>query len=302
MGRRRKSGLNVHGLILLDKASGGSSNGALQDVRRLFNANKAGHTGSLDPLATGVLPLCFGEATKVCSFLLNTDKRYQATLLLGVTTDSGDTQGNVISTSPVPNLSAEEIEQCLSSFKGNISQIPPMYSALKHQGKRLYELAREGQVVERKAREVAIHQLDLLSFTTEKIVLDVRCTKGTYIRSLAEDIGRKLGCGATISQLRRTAVGHLSIDQCLTLEQLVSLKQSNELEHNLIPVDKVLLDWPQIKLDDGQYKSIQNGQPVVYQESNSQGLVRMYSEELFVGIGQLIPAGQLIPKRLFNFN
>ncbi|MDP7537192.1 MAG: tRNA pseudouridine(55) synthase TruB [Methylococcales bacterium] len=302
MGRRRKSGLNVHGLILLDKASGGSSNGALQDVRRLFNANKAGHTGSLDPLATGVLPLCFGEATKVCSFLLNTDKRYQATLLLGVTTDSGDTEGKVISTSPVPNLSGEEIEQCLSSFKGNISQIPPMYSALKHQGKRLYELAREGQVVDRKAREVAIHQLDLLSFTMEKIVLDVRCTKGTYIRSLAEDIGRKLGCGATISQLRRTAVGYFSIDQCLTLEQFVSLKQRNELEHSLIPVDKVLLDWPEIKLDDGQYKAIQNGRPVVYQESNSQGLVRMYFEELFVGIGQLIPAGQLIPKRLFNFN
>ena len=303
MGRRRKSGLNIHGLILLDKASGGSSNGALQDVRRLFNANKAGHTGSLDPLATGVLPLCFGEATKVCSFLLDTDKRYQATLLLGARTDSGDTQGNVVATTQVPELSVEKVEECLSNFKGIISQVPPMYSALKHQGKRLYELAREGQVVERKAREVAIHQLDLLSFSTEKLVLDVCCTKGTYIRSLAEDIGNALGCGATISQLRRTAVGRLNIDDCLTLEQLMMLKETNELEDSLIPVDKVLSDWPEVKLDNRQYKSIQNGQSVVYHDvSSSQGMVRMCSEELFVGIGQMIPAGQLVPKRLFNFN
>ena len=302
MGRRRKSGLNVHGVILLDKSSGLSSNGALQDVRRLFNANKAGHTGSLDPLATGVLPLCLGEATKVCSFLLNTDKRYQATLLLGVTTDSGDTEGKVLSTSEVPDLSVEEIEHCLSVFKGNISQVPPMYSALKHQGKRLYELAREGKVVDRKPREVAIHQLDLLSFNSNKLVLDVRCSKGTYIRSLAEDIGRKLGCGATISQLRRLAVGHLHLDRCFTIEQLSLFKQKDELERCLIPADEILSDWPEIALDTRQCQSIQNGQPIVLPANDLQGLVRMYSEDLFVGIGQLIPAGQLIPKRLFNFN
>jgi len=177
-----------------------------------------------------------------------------------------------------------------------------MYSALKHQGKRLYELARQGEVVDRKPREVAIHQLDLLSLNSHTLVLDVRCSKGTYIRSLAEDIGRKLGCGATISQLRRLSVGHLNIDCCFTIEQLSLLKQRDELERCLIPADEILSDWPEIALDNGQCQSIQNGQSIALPADDSQGLVRMYSEELFVGIGQLIPTGKLIPKRLFNFN
>jgi len=229
---KRKSGRNVHGIILLDKRLGVSSNRALQEVRRLFNANKAGHTGSLDPLATGLLPLCFGEATKVSAMMLDDNKRYQVVVKLGVMTDTGDSEGKVIEQKPVPELTLAEIEQCLQKFTGEIDQVPPMYSALKQNGKKLYELAREGIIVERKARRISIFELKLLNSTTDTLRLDVACSKGTYIRSLAEDIGQKLGCGGSLSGLRRTRSGSFSIEEAVSLEKLKRIS-STELEQLL---------------------------------------------------------------------
>ncbi|OYV20271.1 MAG: tRNA pseudouridine55 synthase, partial [Methylococcaceae bacterium NSP1-1] len=210
---KRKSGRNVHGIVLLDKRLGVSSNKALQEVRHLFNANKAGHTGSLDPLATGLLPLCFGEATKVSALMLDDNKRYQVLVQLGVMTDTGDAEGVVIETKPVPDFSIDEIQACLRQFTGKIDQIPPMYSALKHNGKKLYELAREGKTIERKARRIKIFELKLLTdsqagaLKADQLMLEVFCSKGTYIRSLAEDIGHYLGCGGTVKALRRLEAG-----------------------------------------------------------------------------------------------
>jgi len=228
---KRKSGRNVHGIILLDKRLGVSSNKALQEVRRLFNANKGGHTGSLDPMATGLLPLCFGEATKVSAMMLDDNKRYQAIVKLGVMTDTGDAEGQVIEQKPVPELSTEIINDCLNTFVGEIDQVPPMYSALKHNGKKLYELAREGIVIERKARRITIFELKLLNSTSDTLTLDVACSKGTYIRSLAEDIGHKLGCGGTIIGLRRTQSGQFKIEDALTIEQCQAMSQE-ELTSN----------------------------------------------------------------------
>ncbi|MCK5120748.1 MAG: tRNA pseudouridine(55) synthase TruB, partial [Methylococcales bacterium] len=240
---KRKSGRNVHGIILLDKRLGVSSNRALQEVRRLFNANKAGHTGSLDPLATGLLPLCFGEATKVSAMMLDDNKRYQVVVKLGVMTDTGDSEGQVIEEKPVPELSLAEIENCLQSFAGEIDQVPPMYSALKHNGRKLYELAREGKTIERKARRISIFELKLLSSTPDTLSLDVFCSKGTYIRSLAEDIGHKLGCGGTVIELRRTQAGQFDISDALTIEQLQALSL-DDLTGQLLDVDQPLQDIP----------------------------------------------------------
>ncbi len=240
---KRKSGRNVHGIVLLDKRVGVSSNKALQEVRHLFNANKAGHTGSLDPLATGLLPLCFGEATKVSALMLDDNKRYQVIVQLGVMTDTGDAEGVVIETNPVPDLSIEEIQACLRHFTGEIDQIPPMYSALKHHGKKLYELAREGKTIERKARRIRIFELKLLTgsqawaLEPDQLMLDVFCSKGTYIRSLAEDIGHALGCGGTVKALRRLEAGQFSIDSAKTIEQLTAMSEQ-DLFQCLIKVDQ----------------------------------------------------------------
>ena len=220
---KRKSGRNVHGILLLDKRLGVSSNKALQEVRHLFNANKAGHTGSLDPLATGLLPLCFGEATKVSALMLDDNKRYQVLVQLGVMTDTGDAEGVVIETKPVPDFSIEEIQTCLQQFTGEIDQIPPMYSALKHNGRKLYELAREGKTIERKARRITIFELKRLTdlhaedSQPDQLRLEVFCSKGTYIRSLAEDIGHFLGCGGTVKELRRLEAGQFNIEDAKTM-------------------------------------------------------------------------------------
>ncbi len=308
---KRKSGLNVHGIILLDKRLGVSSNKALQEVRRLFNANKAGHTGSLDPLATGLLPLCFGEATKVSALMLDDDKRYQVVAQLGVMTDTGDAEGQVIESKPVPELSRSDIQLCLEKFKGEIDQVPPMYSALKHNGKKLYELAREGQIVDRKARHITIYELELLGFNDSKsdfsnqLMLDVSCSKGTYIRSLVEDIGHQLGCGATVTQLRRVAAGKFTIDQTYTLEQLTVMSES-ELYKALIKVDKPLEGFPLVMLSDEQAKAINYGQSIAFDRSLIQepilepALVRMYQDEAFLGLGEMGLDGRIAPKKLFN--
>ena len=310
---KRKSGRNVHGIVLLDKRLGVSSNKALQEVRHLFNANKAGHTGSLDPLATGLLPLCFGEATKVSALMLDDNKRYHVVIQLGVTTDTGDAEGRVIETRPVPDLSMEEIHACLQQFMGEIDQIPPMYSALKHNGKKLYELAREGITIDRKARQIKIFELKLLSgsqagaWEPDRLTLEVFCSKGTYIRSLAEDIGRCLGCGGTVQALRRLEAGLFNIEQAKTIEQLTAMSEQ-ELSQCLIDVDKPLESLPCTHLSDEQAIAIKYGQSINFNGTPGripglrQGTVRMYHGAVFLGLGEMGLDGKIAPKKLFNMN
>lgn len=297
---KRKSGRNVHGILLLDKRLGVSSNKALQEVRRLFDANKAGHTGSLDPLATGLLPLCFGEATKVSALMLDDDKRYQVLVQLGVMTDTGDAEGKILKVRPVPDLSIDEIVACLKKFTGEIDQVPPMYSALKHHGKKLYELARAGETVERKARRITIYDLQLLDFSKDRLTLDVRCSKGTYIRSLAEDIGHELGCGGTVKQLRRLAAGQFSIDHAKTFEQLAEMDEQ-ALRQCLINVDKPLESLPAVQLSESEATRIKYGQALSI-EKPLQGMVRMYHANVFLGLGEMLLDDKLAPKKLFNLD
>jgi tRNA pseudouridine55 synthase len=297
---KRKSGRNVHGILLLDKRLGVSSNKALQEVRRLFDANKAGHTGSLDPLATGLLPLCFGEATKVSALMLDDDKRYQTLVQLGVMTDTGDAEGQVLETRPVPELTVDAINACLKKFTGEIDQVPPMYSALKHNGKKLYELARAGETVDRKARRITIYDLQLLDFSKDQLRLDVRCSKGTYIRSLAEDIGHELGCGGTVKELRRLEAGRFSIENAKTLEQLAEMDEQ-ELRQCLIDVDKPLEFMPAVQLSESEAIRIKQGQALKIKEVLP-GMVRMYHTKVFLGLGEMLLDGKLAPKKLFNLN
>lgn len=304
---KRKSGRNVHGIVLLDKRLGVSSNRALQEVRHLFNANKAGHTGSLDPMATGLLPLCFGEATKVSALMLDDNKRYQVLVQLGVMTDTGDAEGIVIETKPVPDLSTEDIQACLQQFTGEIEQIPPMYSALKHNGKKLYELAREGKTIERRARRIKIFELKLLDFSKDWLTLEVFCSKGTYIRSLAEDIGHTLGCGGTVKLLRRLEAGQFSIEQAKTIEQLTAMSEQ-DLFQCLINVDKPLEALPSVYLSDEQAIAIKYGQSINFLGASDfslgtwQGMVRMYHSADFLGLGEMLLDGKIAPKKLFNMN
>ena len=302
---KRKSGLNVHGILLLDKRLGVSSNKALQEVRRLFNANKAGHTGSLDPLATGLLPLCFGEATKVSALMLDDNKRYQVVVQLGVMTDTGDAEGEVIKTAEVPDISNNELMHCLQQFTGEIDQVPPMYSALKHNGKKLYELAREGVSIERKARRINIFDLKLLESSlsgvdkTNQLILEVFCSKGTYIRSLAEDIGDALGSCGTVLALRRLEAGIFNIVQAKTIEQFTAMT-AQELQNSLIAIDKPLLAYPSVQLSEQQTVAIKYGQSVQLDAGLIEGTVRLYNDDVFLGLGEMLLDGKIAPKRLFN--
>lgn len=295
---KRKSGRNVHGILLLDKRLGVSSNKALQEVRRLLDANKAGHTGSLDPMATGLLPLCFGEATKVSGMMLDDDKRYRVVIQLGVLTDTGDSEGAVLATRSVPEISQEALQACLKSFTGEIDQIPPMYSALKHNGKKLYELARAGETVERKARRIRIYELKLLDFSADRLTLEVFCSKGTYIRSLAEDIGHYFGCGGTVTELRRLQAGIFGIENARTIDQLTSMNE-DDLSQHLIPVDAPLRSLPALRLSEQQAISIRYGQ-VLQDVPAAPGKVRLYYESMFLGLGEMLLDGKLAPRKLFN--
>jgi tRNA pseudouridine55 synthase len=297
---KRKSGLDVSGIILLDKRLGVSSNQALQEVRRLFNANKAGHTGSLDPLATGLLPLCFGEATKVSALMLDDDKRYQVTIKLGVMTDTGDSEGQIVAEMPVPDFSESQLLDCLQHFTGEIDQVPPMYSALKHQGKKLYELAREGKTVDRPARRITIYAIELLAFDSQQISLDVRCSKGTYIRSLAEDIGHYLGSCGTVTALRRTASGQFNLADAFTIEQLREMDLAT-LYASRLPVDIPLSHIPAVSVNDDQVLSIKQGQQIDL-NSTELGTVRIYSQQCFLGLGEMLINGKLAPKKLFHLD
>jgi tRNA pseudouridine55 synthase len=274
---------------------------ALQEVKWLFEANKAGHTGSLDPLATGVLPLCLGEATKVSQFLLNSDKRYRARIKLGIRTDSADSEGQVIAECDEVNVSREQVEQALQSFKGETQQIPPMHSALKVDGVPLYKLAREGKTISREARSICVYELELTDFQGDEIELEITCSKGTYIRTIADDLGQDLGCGAHIIALRRLQAGAFTEADCVSTDALREVKEKHgmdRLDQNLIPMDRAIEDLPEVNLPSIAASQFKNGQSVLVRHLPEEGLVRLYEEEQFIGIGCIDDDGKVAPKRL----
>ena len=299
---RRSRGRAVNGILVLDKPVGMSSNEALQHVKRLYRARKAGHTGSLDRLASGALPICFGEATKLSGYLLNADKHYVATFLLGVTTSTGDAEGEVVSRRPVPVFPAKEIERAVARFRGEIEQVPPMHSALKHKGKRLYQLAHEGIVVERQPRRITIHRFEVLHTEGERIEVEVLCSKGTYIRTLAEDLGTVLGCGASVAALRRIGVGPFTAGDMLGLPAIESLREggSAALDARLRPMEAAVSQWPSVRLTEGIAFYLRKGQPVLVPHSPTEGWVRIHAERAgFIGVGEVLEDGRIAPRRLF---
>lgn len=299
----KKPRVPVHGVLLLDKSAGYSSNDVLIRAKRLLNAQKAGHTGTLDPFATGLLPLCFGEATKFSQDLLEADKTYEAVVHLGITTATGDTEGEVVKTSEVA-VTREQIEAVLGRFRGEITQVPPMHSALKRDGKPLYEYARAGITLEREPRHIIIHALELLSYQQPYLSLRVSCSKGTYIRVLGEDIGTALGCGAHLKALRRTQVGILSLDQAVTLDTLAGTSEMERIRL-LSPVDALLTSFPPISLPSLLAKRFLQGQRLALGKEGLlfpayEGRVRVYCQEdgLLLGTAQLMEYGVLAPERL----
>jgi tRNA pseudouridine55 synthase len=309
VGRRKNKGRNVSGVLLLDKPQGGSSNHILQRVKRLFGAAKAGHTGSLDPLATGMLPVCFGEATKISAFLLDADKRYHLECQLGVNTTTGDAEGEVIDTQDVSAISERDVKKVLPDFLGEIDQVPPMYSALKHNGERLYKLARKGIEVERKARQVTIYDIDFISLQWQQqddqqrliLELEVHCSKGTYVRTLVEDIAKKLNCGAHITSLRRLSVGPYD-GNMLTIDQLEALAEQGEeaLDNCLQPVDSGVSHWPDVHLSSDAAFYVQQGQAVMVPQAPTQGWVRIYDQDHFLGLGEIQDDGMVAPRRMIK--
>jgi tRNA pseudouridine55 synthase len=279
-----------------------TSNRALQVVKRLLNAKKAGHTGSLDPAATGMLPLCFGEATKVCAYLLDADKTYRVTARLGTATDTGDADGQQIATADVPELSADDWDAILQEFVGESLQIPPMYSALKKDGKRLYELARKGETVEREPRPITIYEIRLLEFAGTRLVFRMSCSKGTYVRTLVEDIARRAGTVAHTSRLHRESVGHFRAEDMLGLATAEALAADSQaaLREKLLPPDVALTGFPPVSLDKAAGERFSGGQVVRVSGDSRKGLARVYeSGERFLGVGELADNGELAPRRVF---
>ena len=298
---KRKKGRSIDGIVILDKAIGISSNRALQEVKRIFDAQKAGHTGSLDPLATGVLPLCLGEATKVSQFLLDSDKKYRTRIKLGVRTDSGDCEGNVLESCTDFQISQQQVEEALTPFRGEIEQVPPMYSALKVNGVPLYKMARKGQTIEREARRITVYSIELTAFEGDELELEIACSKGTYIRTIADDLGQALGCGAHIIALRRTQAGAFTEADCITTQALIEECEAGGLsviDEHLIPMDKAIEDLPEVVLPSITASFIKNGQPVLVRHLPEEGLVRLYEEEQFIGIGCIDEDGKVAPRRL----
>jgi tRNA pseudouridine55 synthase len=287
----------VHGVLLLDKPLGWTSNDALQKAKRLFRAEKAGHTGTLDPLATGLLPLCFGAATKFSQISLDADKAYRATLKLGQMTSTGDGEGKVLQTREL-RIDRAAIDAACARFTGRIEQLPPMHSALKHEGRALYDYARQGITVERRPRAVTVHRIDLLSWQGDVLVLDVRCSKGTYIRTLAEDIGEALGCGAHLAALCRTASGALRLDDALTLARLTAMEEA-ERDALLLPADALLADWPRVQLPDDEAGRFLTGLRRRVSLADA-AAVRVYGpDDAFLGSAH-IAGGELIADRLLS--
>ena len=322
---RRKKGRLLDGVLLLDKPLEISSNAALQKVRWLFGARRAGHTGALDPLATGVLPICFGEATKFAKFLLESDKSYYTTATLGEIRESGDCEGEIVDTRPVPNFSVDELETVLEQFRGDSLQVPTMFSALKYQGKPLYEWARQGITVEREPRPIHVDELRLDGQSENTLSLFVSCTKGTYIRSLVEDVGLQLGCGAHVSMLRRSRAGQFDLADTVTLDKLIGLEGDFEgLSEFVRPIDCLLSDMPKISINNQQTVSLLRGQAVNITPAENVGLHRVYvprqaiedsvgsilnivkpcalgNDWFFAGVVEIDAQGEAQPKRLINF-
>lgn len=306
MARRRNKGIDIHGILLLDKPSALTSNQALQAVKRLTNANKAGHTGSLDPLATGLLPLCFGEATKISNFLLNADKVYHVSCKLGVRTNSADADGDVIEEMPLPAFDETQLQRVLARFVGEIQQIPPMHSAVKKNGTPLYKLAHQGIEIEREPRTVTIHRLNLTENyvpLSDTIHFEVACSKGTYVRTLADDIGRHLGCGAHVTRLRRIQAGPFKIEDSVSLHDLETRINSHgeSISAFLTPIENALSDCPDVVLPSDASFYIQQGQAVFVPQIKQQGYIRLYNANRgFLGIGIVLDDGRVAPKRLMN--
>lgn len=303
MARCKTSGRDLTGILIVDKPSGISSNRVLQITKRWFQANKAGHTGTLDPLASGVLPVCLGEATKLSTYLLDADKRYQVTCQLGIATNSGDSDGEVIGEKPLPDFNETSLTALLQDFSGEQTQIPPMFSALKHQGQPLYKLARQGVEVERKARQINIYDLQLLAVSRDSFTLDVSCSKGTYIRTLVQDIAAAMGSCGHVSMLRRTAAAGYDLTQAIALDELENLAEQEDLtllDKMLLPAVDALPEWPLIALNAEQCRQLYFGQPVSYGSTKYSGNIRLLDETgTFTGLGQLAADGVITAKRLF---
>jgi tRNA pseudouridine55 synthase len=298
--KRHRHCLPLDGVLLLDKPVGFTSNDALQKAKGLLNACKAGHTGSLDPIATGLLPLCFGDATRLSQFLLDSSKRYWTVFRLGVTTATYDVEGEVLQTRPV-NVTHADIERVLPQFRGPISQVPPMYSAIKRGGQPLYKLARAGQEVEREPRDVVIHEMKFIGLEGDRLTLEIHCSKGTYIRSLAQDIGEVLGCGAHVCELRRLGVGSLDVSQAVTLAELEAMAGPEARAAKLVPLDRVLQDMPEVHLTALAAHYLRQGQSVSLQHGRQPGWVRLYEgADRFLGVGQVLDDGKVAPRRLLG--
>ncbi len=310
MARRRK-GRPINGVILLDKPTGISSNDALQKVKRIYFAEKAGHTGALDPLATGMLPICLGEATKFSQFLLDSDKRYRVIAKLGERTNTSDSDGEVVETRSV-NVDLEKLKACIDKFRGESDQVPSMFSALKYQGKPLYEYARKGIEVPRESRKITVYEIVLHRFEGDEVEMEVHCSKGTYIRTIVDDLGEMLGCGAHVTMLRRTGVAKYPYEKMVTLEQLNELLEQAHrqeiaprelLDPLLMPMDTAVEDLPEVNLIPELADMVQHGQPVQVLGAPEQGSLRltMGEERLFIGVGEMNDDGKIAPKRLVVF-
>lgn len=294
----------IDGILLLDKPAGITSNKALQEIKHLFQAEKAGHTGSLDPLATGLLPICLGEASKFSQYLLEADKVYRTRMKLGQKTSTADAEGEIIAEAPVPALSREQIEAVLARFRGAISQVPSMYSALKKDGRPLYELARQGIEVEREARPVHIYRLELLAVEPDSWELEVACSKGTYVRNLVEDIGDAIGCGAHVTMLRRIEAGPFHEVQMVSLEAVKAAVQEagpTGADAMLLPAWAGLASWPRVELTETSAYYLLQGQPVRVSSAPQEGLVLVFEAgDRFLGVGEMTEDGRVAPKRLIR--
>jgi len=308
MSRPRRRGRDIHGVLLLDKPQGLSSNDALQKVKRIFRANKAGHTGALDPLATGMLPICLGEATKFSQYLLDADKRYRVIARLGQRTDTSDADGQIISERPL-TFNQAQLDEALESFRGETQQVPSMYSALKYQGRPLYEYARQGLEVPREARAIIVHELQFIRWQDNELELEIHCSKGTYIRTIIDDLGEKLGCGAHVIMLRRLQVARYPIEKMITLEDLFELQgepgdltpeAQARLDALLMPMDSPAADYPEINLSEIAAVYFKQGQPVHASAAPREGLVRVTEGEMrkFIGMAEIADDGRVAPRRL----
>ena len=308
MSRPRRRGRDVHGVLLLDKPQGVSSNDVLQKVKRIFNANRAGHTGALDPLATGMLPICLGEATKFSQYLLDSDKRYRVIARLGERTDTSDADGNIVQTRPV-SFSQADLDSALESFRGETLQVPAMFSALKHQGRPLYEYARQGIEIAREPRPITVYELQFIRWQDNELELEMHCSKGTYIRTIIDDLGEKLGCGAHVIMLRRVQVARYPYERMVTLEQLNTLLTEateagipleTQLDPLLLQMDSPASDFPEVNIPPAVADFFRQGQPVQASNAPAQGLVRVSEGEArkFIGMAEIADDGRLAPRRL----